>query len=298
MANFKDKISRKQVSTVLRILVSAGLMFFLTTRLDFDTLRTLKSDLIPSFLLATLIALAALYLMAYRWQYLLANLLNKCVAQNTLFRYYLIGAFYNLFLPGAIGGDIIRTRKLILNQAVPLKSAGVITLIERGAGIYGLLVLLTAAFLFFKLPAGLQMNLTYKAWWIYLVPVVVVSLLPIIKVTLRKWHPNVNYRFLFTTLFVILVAQCGDIIIAWLFSQYFGLSLELSVFIVVMPLVYFLTVLPISAGGLGVREAGLAGLLYLYGVPTEVAICIAFLMYLVKVTVGIFGIAVSGWFKD
>jgi len=53
--------------------------------------------------------------------------------------------------------------------------------------------------------------------------------------------------------------------------------------------VYFAVVLPISLGGLWVREGTFLGLLNLYGIDTSTAIIISLLMHLIKVATGIIG---------
>jgi uncharacterized membrane protein YbhN (UPF0104 family) len=72
--------------------------------------------------------------------------------------------------------------------------------------------------------------------------------------------------------------------------QVMGHPVALTALLFVMPLVYVATVLPISLGGLGVREGVLSGLLMLFAVPRDDAILAAFLLYLAKVVVGLTGV--------
>ena len=68
-----------------------------------------------------------------------------------------------------------------------------------------------------------------------------------------------------------------------------GLSLPLRAFFAVVPMVYLATLLPISLGGLGVREGALVFLLARLGVPTSSAVTLSFLIYLNQVFLGMLG---------
>jgi len=72
--------------------------------------------------------------------------------------------------------------------------------------------------------------------------------------------------------------------------QVMGHAVPITALLFVMPLVHVATVLPISLGGLGVREGVLTGLLMLLAVPQGDAVLAAFLLYLAKVMVGLTGV--------
>jgi hypothetical protein len=58
---------------------------------------------------------------------------------------------------------------------------------------------------------------------------------------------------------------------------------------IIMPIVYMSSVIPISLGGLGVREGTMAILFSLIGADPSVAVLISLLTYISKVIVGSFG---------
>lgn len=68
-----------------------------------------------------------------------------------------------------------------------------------------------------------------------------------------------------------------------------GVDLKLSQLLFVVPLVYVATVLPISLGGLGVREGVLAGLLTIYGAELQEGVMISLMMLMVLIIVGLVG---------
>ena len=85
------------------------------------------------------------------------------------------------------------------------------------------------------------------------------------------------------------VFQGGDIAVTFLLARALDLDVPFVALLGVVPLVYLATVLPISLGGLGVREGTLAFLLARYGVAASDAITLSFLVYLNRVLVGSIG---------
>jgi uncharacterized membrane protein YbhN (UPF0104 family) len=68
-----------------------------------------------------------------------------------------------------------------------------------------------------------------------------------------------------------------------------GTDLPVSFWFAAVPLVALAMVLPISIGGVGVREGGLAVLLAPYGVPSEKAVAIGLLWFLMSIVCGLIG---------
>src|SRR3954467_9921078 len=70
-----------------------------------------------------------------------------------LFRAYMIGSFYNVYVPGGLGGDVLRaiaTRDLVGAGGTPAALA--VVFLERTLGLAALLVVLAVGFTIFPLP--------------------------------------------------------------------------------------------------------------------------------------------------
>src|SRR5262249_49677677 len=88
--------------------------------------------------LAALLNLGMVYLMAERWRWLI-RIKYPAVSCGLLFRHYLIGLFFNMFTPGAVGGDL--SRLLAIGQATGDRSFVFATLVlERLVGMCGLVL--------------------------------------------------------------------------------------------------------------------------------------------------------------
>mgnify|MGYP001310513320 CR=1 FL=1 len=285
----KLNINKKKLKILLKTVLSVSLLIFLIYKVDFSKLEVLRPSTFIFIVVAVIINLTAKLIMSVRWKLLLKSVLNLSCEAKVLFKYYMIAGFFNIFLPGAIGGDVVRTQRLIKRYNVSIKSATLITLLERVLGVYSLLVLLILGVLFKNFPSEIKILSDSPLWINLSALILILSLLPILKLVLKKRSVEMSYSFLIVTLFVLLIAQFGDITIAYIFSKAFNINIGFSAFLFVMPLVYIATVLPISLGGLGVREGTFAGLMSLYGVDVSTAIIISFLIYFVKIISGIIG---------
>lgn len=92
--------------------------------------------------------------------------------------------------------------------------------------------------------------------------------------SLQSLNPASTSVYLALTLlsFVIVLVQFGVILLSWR-------SWSLDIVLLTFPLVILTNVLPITIGGLGVREAAAAALLGHYGVSQSHAVLAAFLMF-------------------
>jgi uncharacterized membrane protein YbhN (UPF0104 family) len=68
-----------------------------------------------------------------------------------------------------------------------------------------------------------------------------------------------------------------------------GIKVPFYAFFIIVPIVYIATLLPISLGGLGVREGAMVFLMSRLGVSTVDGVSLAFLIYLNLVFIGLVG---------
>jgi Lysylphosphatidylglycerol synthase TM region len=99
---------RGALMPLLKILISAALLFFALRKIDFHTLAS-RLDLgsLGWIGLAVLIALLQVGLGGLRWREIAAQCGIALTAQQAV-RYTLIGTFFNQTLPSSIGGDAMR----------------------------------------------------------------------------------------------------------------------------------------------------------------------------------------------
>ena len=92
------------------------------------------------------------------------------------------------------------------------------------------------------------------------------------------------------TIFILsFSAHFFDILGSFYLSRAINIDQHFPIFLLIMPIVYVFTILPISIGGIGVREGVLSFFLVKVGVYASDAVLLALIIYLNRVVVGAVG---------
>ncbi len=268
----------------------------------FDTLRNADLQLLfAAFLLGVLINMVS----AFKW-YLLTRSQSLGAGYWRIFAYYLVGQFYNMFLPTSVGGDLIRSYELgrfTGRQADSLASV----FVERYTGVITLLFVAMVAvlsqlarfnqqFILFTLGAFV-LGLGVIAWLVFdqrLYHVVrdftqtrfaaskglflkLDRLLASIDAYKNK-PVTIAVAFLNSLLFYF-VAVLNVLICAWVFSP----EVLFVDILIATPIIMLIMNLPISLGNIGLMEVGYVSVLALLGYGAELALAIMVLMRLKSV---------------
>ena len=99
-----------------------------------------------------------------------------------------------------------------------------------------------------------------------------------------------NYKWtLVKVIFYSLTLQFAVIVNYWLASKSLGIPLNLGVFIFIVPVVSIISMLPISLGGIGVREGSLVFLMISLGAQNAKAAMCSLLLFAMLIVMGIIG---------
>ena len=300
---------RKKIFFALRLFISIGILIYLVTIFDWERVVEILGLVRISYIWpAPLLLVLALYFGGVRWSTLLPYFGVQLRVREGFF-YYLIGNFYGSILPGVIGGDVVRVG---ICAAIKKKSVANVTasvLIERVCGV--LVLLVVGTFAIFFLSPGLRSALGPSV--VMTIPLMAGLSLAVLfggyvlfGKTLARWLKNLSanrsevaetiLRIINSTkkipivsMFVIFVLsaalQVADILASFFLARAINIDLPLTLFLAVFPIVYIFTVLPISLGGLGVREGVFAYLLTRVGVLPSDAVMISLLIYLNRILV-------------
>lgn len=102
-------------------------------------------------------------------------------------------------------------------------------------------------------------------------------------------------RLLIVTMFISFVMQTMEIMSVVLLTFAIGLKVNIIHFFIFMPIIWILTTIPISIGGLGVREGAFVFFLGQVGINSSHAIAVSLLYYFYSVIVGVAGGII--WFR-
>jgi len=267
-----------------------------------QTLETLGKARFPHLAAAFVLYLVGIVVRAYRWQVLLSAL-RMDIPLARLTNLYFIGTFFNNILPTGIGGDVVRVYELSKQSKRPIESVGTV-LLDRASG---LLVLFLMALL--ALPFSYQLIAPSVAAVIVLLSLGswaglgfvlrrdwlerwgLLRIMDKIK-QLRELYESIyacGPRAIGGALAVSLVFNVLLIAVNYLIALSLGLEIPLRYFLLFIPLISFLLVLPISLSGLGVREGAYIYLFAQAGVSAPLALAMSLLFYALNVATGLIG---------
>lgn len=298
---------------VLRIggsVVMLGLLFWKAPDFEAGELVPEWQSSTPWWLLgAGVLTLAAIVLSSMRWQAVL-TVLGVRSHLGHLINHYLAGQFVSNVLPTTIGGDVLRVSRLSReNGETPATFASVV--LER---LTGWLILPIITYVGFAVNPGLTHLGTATKVALSLATVTLVLLVVVLglvassrfggKVTGRE-----GWRRFFAAIHLGLErlrhhpAQAASVlavgfayqlslVVAALFAAKavgMGVEVGLTALLAFFPAVAIAQVLPIGISGLGIREGAFALFLAPLGVPTEQAVALGLLLYLLNLGVSLLG---------
>jgi glycosyltransferase 2 family protein len=278
----------------LGLTVVAGLLWYYNPR---PILHTLSRESPAWFAAACGLYLAGQVMSAYRWQ-LLANLLGLYGPFKEFLAYYFIGVFTNLFVPGLVGGDAARAVYLGRRQA-RMSEAIASAIADRGLGLVALfwLAALAAIFLNFgHLPRSVTVPSTVVGllalsgliagpYVARLVPLLPHQLKGLAVVTPYLMHP----LRLLPAIGLSLLLQISLAICQYMLALGLGLSAPLTLFLLCVPIANVIASVPLTLGGLGLRESAYLVLLGMGGVSKDDAIALGLLWFAATMLVGLTG---------
>lgn len=297
----------RQWSGVLKIVLSLVLLVIVLSQFSLAELwRELQDVDLRLLGLALLSYLAGVGIRAYRWQ-MLFRALGEHVSFWRLTELYLVGMFFNHFLPTGIGGDVVRIYE-VSRQESHTSVAISTTLADRLTGILGSsLVALGAVFIDHKdVPPRLT-----QAVFIVSLGVVMGTLLLTQRRALDTIISKINFlRALvsipriqrlyqaFTSYTLLDIAKTTLVSLPFttmlvvtqvLIAKSLNIDLALKYFLLFVPLIALANMLPISFNGLGVREGTYQLLFVPVGVSAASAVAMSLAFHMVRLMTGLIG---------
>ena len=290
---------------LIKLCFSVGLLWVAFRMVDISQVLPLLSHSEMVFILfGVLFQLLSTSLAAYRWSLIMGSLQFEKPFSFYL-RSYFKGSFFNQALPGSIGGDAVRVLELG-KHGYSKKEALAGVFIDRVVGLSGLLMLNLAANMFSReiLPLWLYhliniICVTGIVGFLVLIGLHKLSWLHMYRVTRMFSSLSERFRQVYSNRKSI-IDQIGlSIVIHFLSIMAFyelarsvGMTLPLSLFLVVVPPVFLLTILPISLAGWGVRESAMVGIFLLVGASKEMILAVSILYGITLIVASIPGLVV------
>lgn len=260
------------------VAILSGLFAVVPLRQTWHALRGVSGELWGIVLVGYL----AVHLLGATKYWLVLNVAGAGLRWPVAVRCYAGGLFGTLFLPSLVGGDLVRAG-MALRSARSRMGVLVGSLLDRLIDVVALTVLAGAGAALVRVAAGsspvrVSSLPTAAATWTGLG---LLSLLGHRSFRLRRRLVHLRragracvqgWPRLLAGLMLALSAQSGFLLLAKVLADECGLRLSLQVWLFVWPLAKLSALVPLTQGGVGVREAALAALLVPFGVPASAAV--------------------------
>jgi len=268
-------ILKKTGIVILKISVSFLLLFFLFKQVDLNSLSAIIKNSNKLFIgLAFLVNLFIYFFCFLRWKMLLETAKIKLPVQR-LVSAFSGGVFFNFFLPSTIGGDFVRGADIGYHSKKN-SSAAATVLLDRLSGFIGMSIVALTAIIFGRRLIN-DLRIFFVVYFLIVLLAVITlcifndfvynffgRLLSSRKQT-KIWqglknvgqemrgfkrHKSVIAKNLFLSIIIQFIAPLAG----YLIMTAFHLKVNIIYFFIFMPVIGAVTVLPISIGGLGVRD--------------------------------------------
>ena len=302
------KYFKRIVFSRLMVIVISGIgLFYVFSKINFSQIGNIVQSVNLQYFSISLGVFFALHILLFvRWLFFI-KAVGLTLDILHILRNFLIGLFGNVFMPSAIGGDVLRTLGLCHGQSEKVKVFATVFL-DRLSGFITMILICCVAFIFgFR---HINDIVLFNSILVLMGGTVMVMIIlfnenvykffcrisngfPRVKEVLMRLHYDIallkkcpQYGFL-----AIMFSVISQVMVS---VSYFFLALALHqniafvYFLIFIPLIGIISTVP-SVGGLGVREAGAMFLFAKIGVDLEIAVSLTLINFLFVVIAGIVG---------
>lgn len=279
--------TKKFLTTSLKILVTLGLLYYVFQKIDLQDIISVLRQSKPQYLFGALVCfLLSQWISAIRLlNFFRIHQYDLSAKSNIIL--YLVGMFYNFFIPGGIGGDAYKVYLLHKNFQWNVKSLGLALLNDRISGLFAILLL--AQIMGFFILNGILL---------YSIPISFILTLGLFYLFQKKIFPI--YRpIAFKSLFLSCLVQLLQVFCVIFILKSFSQNENFILYSIVFLLSSILSILSFS--GIGLREWLFMKVADMYSFQSDIAVSIALVFSILTIAVSFLGIffnlSSKGWLK-
>ncbi|TRZ93931.1 UPF0104 family protein [bacterium] len=294
-------MAKKIFSIFLRVGISIVLLVFLFRQVDEKVLFGIIRNANKPLLVAAFLIFGLIYLLCiWRWKMLLEAAQIKLPLKRIVIS-FAGGIFFNMFLPSTIGGDFVRSVDLAAHTKKPRQIVATVFL-DRLSGYIGLVIVALLALLFgWKL---LQDRSTLFS--VILITALLIAILFFffnsfvfskvnkffespgsgkIKEAIGNLHEEIHHfknhkRLIIDNLVLSFFIQIVSPVTFYTIALSLGIKINITYFFIFLPIIGAITLLPISIGGLGLRDAATIFFFAKAGVGKDLAFAMSLMSFL------------------
>lgn len=273
MANRKANIT-KIIKILVQFLVTGLALYLVLTKTDMEKLFNIIRKASPWYLLLALgLFNVSKIINAIRLNRFFRTIGIELSSIYSLKLYYL-GMFYNLFLPGGIGGDGYKIYILRKNHNIRAINVFHAVIWDRLSGIFALAVLACILLLFSSFTEKLP-HLSIYAW------ISIIAIYPLSYLLNRLFYKQFLGNFAITTWESMLI-QVTQVISAFCILKAISPAHQATDYLAIFLVSSIATILPITVGGAGAREVTFYYMLDFIDLETSTGIALSLIFFAIS----------------
>ncbi len=278
---------RSRIFTLIKVTITALLFVYIFRKIDFHqfgaTLRNARLDILIG---AFLVLWIAHFICIYRWRILMRPLM-PIQSLSSLFGIYCIGLFFNLTFPTVVGGDVVK----MYYAGKPSKSFAqsfAATFLDRDAGMLAMMVIACAAILVYPVNVP-RVPVSFIIWGAF--AAFIAGNIGIFDPRFHRMLTGILHRMglskiaakvdtisnafqimgkhkgiLILSLMISFINQLLVISVTWIMALGLQIHVPLWYYLIFVPVISLITMIPISLNGMGLREYSFVSLFGAVGI--------------------------------
>ncbi|MFI2742548.1 lysylphosphatidylglycerol synthase transmembrane domain-containing protein [Zhouia sp. PK063] len=276
-----EKKTKKALFTALKIVISIGLIYFILKKIDvqlfYKTLRAAN----PWFLLLAIIFFIISKVIAALRLNVFFKPVGIHISHKSNFKLYLLGMFYNLFLPGGIGGDAYKA--FLLNKKFNVKTKKIVAALFLDR-LSGLLLIFTFALI---IALNIDYTILHDFHWLLItgIPLSIIAYYLFNKIAFKTF-----LNVIWSTLGYAALVQAFQLISLYFIMKGLYLDMNYTEYLFIFMISSIVSVIPLTIGGIGSRE-----LTFFYGasffkLDENISISISIIFFMITALISLLGI--------
>lgn len=299
------------MKTFLKIAGTSILLWFILKQIDISqVLAIIRSSNLYWILLALFTSFLVFVLGVLRLNILVNVGLGSGLPFLFILRVCWIGMFFNLVLPGQLGGDIVKMYRISKNSGKTVKSTAAI-IIDRIMGFSSFVLLAGAALLFghYSMDISIIKNSVITllvasiVFYFLIFNKNIVQKLKFLKSFAqrlkidhlsREIYLSFNFyrnhpKALRDTFLISIVTNIASFISSYMLFKAIGVNIPLVYFFILIPVIGIISILPISLSGIGLQDGAYIFFFSQLGISPAKILGISILSHIFRFGIGLIG---------
>jgi uncharacterized membrane protein YbhN (UPF0104 family) len=245
-------LNKKLLKIAIKIILTFIALYFVFSKIELKEVQKIITHANIWYLLLALLFLNLSKILSSLRLNIYFSHIGVKISEIYALKLYYIGMFYNLFLPGGVGGDGYKIYLLKKSHNTKVSTLITATLLDRLSGLTPLL--------FFAGLLFISSDFYHKYIWLDWIAIIGTTTIFPIFYLINLWFFKGYIEIFFQTTLVGSGVQLLQLISAFFIVYAIGYNSDMLIFLTLFLISSVMAVLPISIGGVGVRE-----LTFLYG---------------------------------